>query len=123
MNDEPDKTFEVIDAQTKIPRAKRKTDGFNRMDVVTAFNNAFQMMGGVPRLALWANQNPDKFYPLYARLMPSTSLTINTEGNRLIIEHATPTTPLDDFTGVMGYGQQDTEDAFVKRVQPNADNE
>lgn len=124
MNNTPeDPTFDVLDAQTKIPRARRKKDGFNRMDVVQAFNNAFQMMGGVPRLALWANANPDKFYPLYARLMPSTSLTINTEGNRLIIEHATPTTPLDDFTGVMGYGQPDAEDAFVKREQPNADTE
>ena len=92
-----DTTFDIIEAQPKIPRARRKKDGFNRMDVVNAFQNAFQMMGGVPRLALWANQNPDKFYPLYARLMPSTSINITSEGQKLIIEHAVPMSPLDDF--------------------------
>lgn len=122
-----DKTFDIVSEQERIPRARRKKDGFNRMDVVQAFNNAFQIMGGVPRLALWANQNPDKFYPLYAKLMPSTSVNISTEGNRLIIEHATPTTPLDDFTGVMGYappgqpGGEEPEDAPIKRMTPNAD--
>lgn len=122
---EEDKTFDIISDQEKLPRARRRKDGFNRMDVVQAFNNAFQIMGGVPRLALWANQNPDKFYPLYAKLMPSTSVNISTEGNRLIIEHATPTTPLDDFTGVMGYVPPDSqggpEDVPVKRMMPNAD--
>lgn len=97
MADE-DKTFEIIEAQEKIPRARRKKDGFNRMDVVNAFHNAFQMIGGVPRLALWANQNPDKFYPLYSRLMPSTSINITSEGNKLVIEHSVPASPLDDFT-------------------------
>lgn len=119
-----DKTFDIVSEQERIPRARRKKDGFNRMDVVQAFNNAFQIMGGVPRLALWANQNPDKFYPLYAKLMPSTSVNISTEGNRLIIEHATPTTPLDDFTGVMGYQpepQDEPEDVPIKRMTPNAD--
>lgn len=94
---EPDPTFEIVEAQKTIPRALSKDrDGFNRMDVVRAFNNAFQMMGGIPRLALWANANPDKFYPLYAKLMPSTSLTINTDGNTIIIEHSIPSTPLDE---------------------------
>lgn len=122
MSDIPeDPTFDVLASQTRLPRAKRKKDGFNRMDVVQAFNNAFQMMGGVPRLALWANQNPDKFYPLYAKLMPSTSVNISTEGNRLIIEHATPATPLDDFTGVMGYMPDDAEDVPIKRMTSDGD--
>lgn len=106
-----DKSFEIMEAQTSIPRVKRKRDGFNRMDVVNAFQNSFEMMGGVSRLALWANQNPDKFYPLYARLMPSTSLNITSEGNKLIIEHAIPDSPLDDFSR---FADQ-TQDAEVKR--------
>lgn len=107
-----DKTFEIIESQNSIPRTKRKREGFNRMDVVNAFQNAFQMMGGVPRLALWANANPDKFYPLYARLMPSTSINITSEGNKLVIEHAVPSSPLDDFTDLM---PKDIEDVEVKR--------
>jgi hypothetical protein len=37
-----------------------------------AFQQAFDLIGGVPRLALWADQNPSKFYPLYSKLMPHT---------------------------------------------------
>jgi hypothetical protein len=113
-----DKDFDIIEAQNRIPRAKRKKDGFNRMDVVNAFNNAFQMMGGVPRLALWANQNPDKFYPLYARLMPSTSINITSEGNKLVIEHSVPSSPLDDFTDLV---EPDAEEVPIKRERPSGD--
>jgi hypothetical protein len=38
-----------------------------------AFQQAFELIGGVPRLAHWAHQNPGKFYPLYSRLVPSTT--------------------------------------------------
>lgn len=90
MDDE--KPFEVMqDAPT--PRFKRARDGFNRMDVVNAFQYAFDMIGGTTRLTLWANQNPDKFYPLYAKLMPSTAINIQADGNQLIIEHAFPAAP------------------------------
>lgn len=119
MENPPD-DFQVLESQSKLPRnAKRAREGFNRMDVVNAFNNAFHIMGGVSRLALWANQNPDKFYPLYARLMPSTSLTINTEGQRLIIEHSIPSSPLDDFSSLMSHTP--IEDAPIKQESLNAD--
>lgn len=117
--DDKDQTFEVIEAQDRLPRARRKKDGFNRMDVVNAFNNAFQMMGGVSRLALWANQNPDKFYPLYARLMPSTSINIQSEGNKLVIEHAVPASPLDDFSSFRE--KMDIEDVVIKREPSGED--
>lgn len=38
-----------------------------------AFQQAFDMIGGVPRLALWADQNPTKFYTLYSKLVPATA--------------------------------------------------
>jgi hypothetical protein len=38
-----------------------------------AFQQAFELIGGVPRLALWADRNPDKFYPLYSKLVPQTA--------------------------------------------------
>lgn len=34
-----------------------------------AFAQAFELIGGVPRLALWADRNPDKFFQLYARML------------------------------------------------------
>ena len=123
MND--DKTFDIIEAQTELPkRARRKREGFNRMDVVNAFQNAFEIMGGVPRLALWANANPDKFYPLYARLMPSTSINITNEGNKLVIEHSVPSSPLDDFSDLLHPQATDAtivEEVPVKRESRNGD--
>jgi hypothetical protein len=35
------------------------------------FQFAFELIGGIPRLAHWAHANPDKFYQLYARLIPA----------------------------------------------------
>lgn len=92
-------SFDVIDATISkrkiLSSLNRETDGFNRMDVVNAFQQAFQMIGGVPRMALWANANPDKFYPLYSKLMPSTAITIG-DNSQVIIQHAIPPGPLDE---------------------------
>ena len=101
---EEDNTFEVLEANplqaSKVTPVK-KIDGFSRMDVVKAFAQAFDMIGGVPRLALWANRNPDKFFPLYAKMLPSTSININTDGDKLVIEHAFPKTALDEHPTVV----------------------
>jgi len=35
------------------------------------FQHAFEMIGGIPRLAHWAHTNPDKFYQLYSKLIPA----------------------------------------------------
>ena len=35
------------------------------------FQHAFELIGGIPRLAFWAHQNPDKFFPLYSKLIPA----------------------------------------------------
>jgi hypothetical protein len=35
------------------------------------FQHAFELIGGIPRLALWAHQNPDKFFALYSKLIPA----------------------------------------------------
>lgn len=95
---EKDQTFEIIEAQTTkanpIPPLNRQRDGFTRNDVVNAFARAFDMIGGVQRMALWANANPDKFYPLYSKLLPSTAIQIGDNANVTII-HALPQTPLD----------------------------
>ena len=93
-----DNDFEILEAQEKLPRLKNGRDGFSRQDVVNAFQNAFTMIGGAQRLALWANANPDRFFPLYAKLMPSTSFQFGA-GDLTRIEHAIPPTPLDVHPG------------------------
>lgn len=37
-----------------------------------AFQQAFDLIGGVPRLALWADKNPTAFFSLYSKLIPSS---------------------------------------------------
>lgn len=61
-----------------------------RQDVVAAFTNAFQMVGGVDRLALWADQNPGEFYKLFSKLMPPAASDL-LDGNReFIVRHVLP---------------------------------
>ena len=35
------------------------------------FQYAFELIGGIPRLAHWAHTNPDKFFALYSKLIPA----------------------------------------------------
>jgi hypothetical protein len=59
---------------TPIPKEYvfKKVD---RETVSVAFHAAFQMAGGVSRFAQWAQDEPDKFYQLYAKLLPSNTET------------------------------------------------
>lgn len=99
MDQEDEKAYEIVAAEANktrpVPPLQRKRDGFSRQDVVNSFARAFEMIGGVQRLALWANQNPDKFYPLYSRLLPSAAIAIGTQG-QVVIQHAIAPTELDE---------------------------
>lgn len=68
----------------------------NRKRVVNAFNDAFELIGGVPRLAHWADQHPTDFYKLYARLLPSEASQKVTHDGGLTIRHVVPRGPLDE---------------------------
>jgi hypothetical protein len=94
---EDDKAFTIVEA--KATRAsKRELEQFTRQDVVNAFQRAFETIGGTTRLALWANANPDRFYPLYAKLLPSTAINFGSGGVQ-VLEHSIPPTPLDQHPG------------------------
>tara|TARA_R110000737_G_scaffold144905_1_gene175036 strand:- start:564 stop:932 length:369 start_codon:yes stop_codon:yes gene_type:complete len=69
---------------------------FNRKDVVKAFSNAFELIGGVPRLALWAHSNEGDFFKLYSRLLPSQASSALGESNEMIVRHVLPKGPLDE---------------------------
>lgn len=68
----------------------------SRAAVVEAFHTAFQQIGGVSRLALWADTHPEEFFKLYARLLPPSShpdLDSGAAGHRIV--HVLPPTALD----------------------------
>ena len=73
-----------------------KNPHFTRKDVVNAFQSAFDLIGGVPRLALWANANETDFFKLYSRLLPSQASSALGESNVLRIEMAIKPGPLDE---------------------------
>lgn len=91
------KAFEIIEqrAEQRTPVSRVK-DGFSRQEVANAFAHAFNMIGGVQRLALWANRNEDKFYPLFAKLMPAQSVHISGDNNVVQVVHAIAPTELDN---------------------------
>jgi hypothetical protein len=66
----------------------RRAKGLTRADVIAAFQHSFEMIGGVPRLALWADANPTDFFKLYGRLLPSSSTSELDGPQELIIRHA-----------------------------------
>lgn len=67
----------------------------HRKQVVNAFMDAFEMIGGVPRLSHWADQHPSAFYKLYARLLPTTAQTQLEHSGEILIKHVLPRGPLD----------------------------
>jgi len=79
-------------------KAKEKTRGLSRTvsreAVDRSIHDVFHLMGGVARMAAWAEENPDKFYPLYCKLMSPASANTGKNGP-LTIEHAVPRSPLD----------------------------
>jgi hypothetical protein len=66
-----------------------------RKRVVNAFQDAFELIGGVPRLAHWADQSPSAFYKLYARLLPTTAQQQLEHSGEIIVKHVLPRGPLD----------------------------
>ena len=53
----------------------KKSRSVTRADVIAAFHHSFEMIGGVPRLAVWADTNPGDFFKLYGRVLPASSTT------------------------------------------------
>ena len=80
-----------------------------RKRVVNAFQDAFELIGGVPRLAHWADQSPSAFYKLYARLLPTTAQQQLEHSGEIIVKHVLPRGPLDVEDGHRA--SQDTETA------------
>lgn len=55
-----------------------------------AFEQAFELIGGVPRLALWADRNPSKFYAMFSKMIPATVQGNIQKDIRVMISWATP---------------------------------
>lgn len=83
---------EVDAPQIRIPKALRGR--VNREEIASAFLQSFNMIGGIPRLAMWADEHPTEFYRIFGRLLPKESLTTHDGEIRLV--HSVPPSRLDD---------------------------
>jgi hypothetical protein len=69
---------------------------FDRKRFLDAMAEAFEVIGGVPRLAIWADSNPTEFYKLMGKTIPQANL-LDIQGKmQMQILPAMPPSPLDD---------------------------
>lgn len=78
----------------KVPKeARRNTRLLDSIQVT------FELMGGIPRLALWADANPGDFYKLMAKQIPGMVQQLNFNGpTQINITPSLPRSPLDAAT-------------------------
>lgn len=85
LDEEDDVTLKHL-AERPRPYGIPRVVGRKRVE--KAFLTAFELIGGVPRLVLWADQNPTEFFKLYGRMIGGpppapeggVSITINWAG-------------------------------------------
>lgn len=65
--------------------AERK--GITRAEVIKEFQQAFDQIGGTPRLSIWADMNPTEFYRLYGRLLPQSNSDELDGPQEIIVRH------------------------------------
>jgi hypothetical protein len=84
---------EKSDTQIRLPSAigGRRV---NREEIANAFLTSFEMVGGVPRLAYWADQNYGEFVKIFGRLLPKETLT--THNGEIVVKHAVAPSKLDE---------------------------
>lgn len=69
---------------------------FSRQKVLDALNEAFELIGGVPRLAIWGHENPTEFYKLWGKTIPAaTQMQVSGQLGTYMLRPALPPSPLD----------------------------
>lgn len=64
--------------------------------LLEAIQETFEIIGGVPRMALWADKHPGDFYKLLGRQIPGMVQQMNFNGpTQINITPALPRSPLD----------------------------
>lgn len=94
---------------TRLPRRE-----FSRRRVLEAIDEAFELIGGVPRLAMWAHTNPTEFYKLWGKTIPAASQMEVMGHLQHIIRPALPRSALDGEDNAEGI-RGDTRQIGVER--------
>ena len=73
-----------------------RTPDLKRTQIVNAFTDAFTLIGGVPRFAIWADENQTEFYKLWAKLAPRQLEQEVVHDGGMVIQHVLPRGRLDE---------------------------
>lgn len=77
----------------KVPKERQNSR------VLNAMLETFELIGGVPRMAFWADMNPGEFYKLFGKQIPGLIQQLNFNGPvQINIQPALPPSPLDGET-------------------------
>lgn len=68
----------------------------DRGTVEKALHATFELIGGVPKMVAWADNNQTEFYRIYAKLAPTESI-VTGGGNTLVVTQM-PESELDSIT-------------------------
>lgn len=85
-------TLEEIQALYDPARLESRTPSSKRS--LNAVHDTFDLIGGVPRLAVWANENPEKFYTKIWNRTVQTAQAVEHSGE-VVIRTAIPRTAID----------------------------
>jgi hypothetical protein len=77
-------------SRIRVPREISRT---HMRDI---FNDVFELVGGVPRMAHWADKNYGEFMKLYARLLPTAVAGQMEHTGEIVIRHVLPKGALDE---------------------------
>jgi len=78
-------------AINKAPKQKSRN-----ARLLDALQETFELIGGVPRMALWADGHPGEFYKLFGKQIPGMVQQMNFNGpTQINIQPALPRSPLD----------------------------
>lgn len=86
---------------TRLPRR-----AFDRQRVLQSLDEAYELIGGVPRMAIWAHHNPTEFYKLWGKTIPQSNM-LDVMGK---LEHhilpALPPSALDELPPIEGIARE-----------------
>ena len=87
--------YKEIERKRKNIQKRPKSKKSQVSRVTESLNETYELIGGVPRMAIWANEptNQSDFYKLWARTGQKTELM---HSGKVIIRPALPKSALDD---------------------------
>lgn len=89
--EEYDRTMAVMQREVPIGGVSRER---NRRRVAADILETFDIIGGVPAFANWAQENPSDFYRMWAKMAPPPDAA--DPGAQIKVIHVVPRSPLDE---------------------------